>query len=563
MKKLANMFTGSNRIYTVVFGIMLAITFYKCYQTTHDLNWAYDTDFDRDMAFIHGNLEGNFGKDPNYLGQWLWYNPLLFSIETFIVKVTGLPANVVVTRAGVYLNMLAPLAFLAMLLVFFDKKIALGGMLAFLFLSAGKIPGWCGATYSPWLYPVCFVQFIFYLNLIFFYKAYSTGRLSWFLILGLGLGLSFLGHLAPTFIAILIITGIMISGLIQSIRRKDRVSLIKIARQTSVCAVSFLIAASPLLYYLAAKYHMHYVNRSPFEFQDNLTNVFYMGGIVKRNFSLALMVSLVGLWWFNHFFRQPLIRRIIMSWFVISLFLYLYSSLIPMISRRFHIFLPGTVPAFHYFFYLKSVQSVFFPFGLIFLLKELWKWVYVHREKYRSFLNMIRANGRYYALGILLIVVLDLPFYVNRDDFKMMRELAIERASNTDKIDIYNYIMEHIPSNQVILCEEEASAFPVMATERKMVSNFSTFSNPFTSYENREHDRCDMLDYLIKGEPAYAARLFGQYHVNYVLLSAANAVVLKQKKFLPGKLVYENHGYLILSVNDYFSSVINPILPRD
>ena len=96
-----------------------------------------------------------------------------------------------------------------------------------------------------------------------------------------------------------------------------------------------------------------------------------------------------------------------------------------------------------------------------------------------------------------------------------------------------------------------------------MVSNFSTFSNPFTSYENREHDRCDMLDYLIKGEPSSAAHLFGQYHVNYVLLSTANALVLKQNRPLPGKLVYENHGYVILSVNDYFSSVINPILPRE
>ncbi len=557
------MFAGSNKIYTAVFGIMLCIACYKCYQTTHDLNWAYDTDFDRDIAFIHGNLEGNYGKDPNYLGQWLWYNPLLFSIETFIVKVTGLPANVVVTRAGVYLNMLAPLAFLAMLLVFFDKKIALGGMLAFLFLSAGKIPGWCGATYSPWLYPVCFVQFLFYLNLIFFYKAYSTGRLRWFLILGLGLGLSFLGHLAPTFIAILIISSIMLSALIQSIRKKDREALLKITRQTTVCAISFLVAASPLLYFLASKYHMHYVNRSPFEFQDNLTNVFYMGGIVKRNFSLAFMVSLVGLWWFNHFFRQSLIRRIIMNWFLISLLLYLYSSLIPLISRRFQIFLPGTVPAFHYFFYLKSVQSVFFPFGLIFLLKEFWKWIYGHRERYRRFLDMIRANSRYYALGILLIMLMDLPFYVNRDDFVVMRAMAIERASNTDKIDVYNYIMENIPSSQVILCELEASAFPVMATERKMVSNFSTFSNPFTNYENREHDRGDMLDYLIKGEPVNAVRLFGQYHVNYVLLSTGTALVLKLKKSLPGKLIYENHGYIILSLNDYFSSVINPILPRE
>jgi hypothetical protein len=47
------------------------------------------------------------------------------------------------------------------------------------------------------------------------------------------------------------------------------------------------------------------------------------------------------------------------------------------------------------------------------------------------------------------------------------------------------------------------------------------------------------------------------------LLSTANALVLKQNRPLPGKLVYENHGYVILSVNDYFSSVINPILPRE
>ncbi len=557
------MFAGNNKFYTAAFLIMLGIAFFKCYQTTHDLNWSYDTDFDRDMAFIHGNLEGNFGKDPNYLGEYLWYNPLLFSIETVIVKWTGLPVNVVVTRAGAYLNMLAPMAFLAMLLVFFDKKIALGGMLAFLFLSAGKIPGWCGASYSPWLYPVCFVQFIFYLNLIFFYRAFSTGKLSWFLILGVGLGFSFLGHLAPTVIAVLIIGFIMLSAIIQSVRKNDWVSLTKAGMQTAVCVISFLITASPLLYFLAGKYHMHYVNRSPFELQDNLTNIFYLGGIVKRNFSLSLVVSLVGLWWFYQFFHKSLIRKIVLSWFSASMLLYLYSSLIPVLSRRFHIYLPGTVPTFHYFFYLKSVQSVFFPFGLIFLMRELWNWLYMHGTRLRPLLNRWKSQSGYFVVAVLVIMLMDLPFYVKKDDFTLMRDLAIQKSADKNKIGVYDYITGHIPSNRVILCEIENSAFPVMATERKMVSNFSTFSNPFTNYENRERDRTNMLSYLLSGEPAAASDLFEEYRVNYILLSTEKASLLKQKRGLPGKIVYENPGYLILSVNDYFSSVIKPILPRE
>src|ERR1700704_2737020 len=93
---------------------LLALAFFQCYRITHDLHWAYDTDFDRDMAFIRNSLEGKYGKDPNYVGEYLWYNPLLFSIETFLVKITGLPINVLIVRAGIYFNVLGPIAFAIM-----------------------------------------------------------------------------------------------------------------------------------------------------------------------------------------------------------------------------------------------------------------------------------------------------------------------------------------------------------------------------------------------------------------------------------------------------------------
>jgi hypothetical protein len=93
---------------------MLIIAFIQCFRTTQDLTWPFDTDFHRDMAFIHGTLDGHFGQDPTYAGQFLWYNPMVFSIEAMLVRITGLPMNIIVTRAGLYLNLLGPLTFFLM-----------------------------------------------------------------------------------------------------------------------------------------------------------------------------------------------------------------------------------------------------------------------------------------------------------------------------------------------------------------------------------------------------------------------------------------------------------------
>ena len=104
MAGLKNLQIKNHAGYILAIIILLAIAFFQCYRTTYDLHWAYDTDFSRDMAFIQNSLDGHFGKDPNYMGEYLWYNPLLFSIETAIVRISGLPINVVVTQAGAYLN---------------------------------------------------------------------------------------------------------------------------------------------------------------------------------------------------------------------------------------------------------------------------------------------------------------------------------------------------------------------------------------------------------------------------------------------------------------------------
>ncbi|HEX4850337.1 MAG TPA: hypothetical protein VFV08_05995, partial [Puia sp.] len=194
-----------NRIYFIIaFVVLIFIAFFQCYNITKDLIWAAEPDFDRDISYVQSVLDGQFGKDPSYSGAYLWYNPLLFSIETIIVKITGLPIHLVVTRAGIYLNLLGPVFFVIMMVILFDYRVALAALLSYLFLSAGDIPGWAVATYSPWLYPVNFAQFLFYQSIIFCYFAFARERYIWFIILGTTIGACFLGHTAPAVLIILI-----------------------------------------------------------------------------------------------------------------------------------------------------------------------------------------------------------------------------------------------------------------------------------------------------------------------------------------------------------------------
>ena len=355
--------------------IMLLIAFSQGYKTTHDLHWAYSIDFDRDMAFIQGNLDGNFGKDPSYLGEYLWYSPLLFSVEGIIVKFFGLAPNIVVTQAGIYLNLLAPVAFVMMMLVLFDFEIAMSALLSFLFLASGNILSWGTATYSPWLYPVCFIQFLFYLNIVFLYKALSTQRYVWFVLLGSCTGLAFLGHLAPAVIIILMAALLQVNNIVKTIKPNNLPGLRKYLYQSIVMVFTFLVVASPILIVIYGKYKMHYINREPFEFNTGIFTLKSVGAMIKANLNLTFLVSLAGAFLFYKKLGNKIIRLIITCWLLVCLFMYGYTSLVPYLDHRLHTHLPVTVPSFHYFFYLKALESVFFGIGLVGLLNNIVRWL--------------------------------------------------------------------------------------------------------------------------------------------------------------------------------------------
>ena len=542
MQGLNEFQTKNKTVYILACITLLLIAFFQCYYVSHDLNWSYDVDIHRYMSYVQGNLYGHFGQDPNFTGAYLWYNPLLTLAETAIVKITGLPVHLVMTRAGLYLNLLSPIAFIFMMLVVSDFKVSLASLLSYLFLASGAIPCYYAATYSPWLYPVCFAQFLFYLNIILCYKAFSTQKYIWFFVLGTFIGISFLAHTAPTILIILIMASIQLRDVVSAVKQRDFSLIKKYVGQGLATFVPFVIASLPLTYYIVGKYHMHFLNRMPFEYVDGMFIVHNFREMIRENLSVSFVVSVIGFIWFYKKFHQVLIRKIILNWLVISVIMYIYATAVATADNQFNFHLPGTVPSFHYFYYIKALQSVFFGFGFVFLISPVLKWI-------EQLINRKSGSGNFashfFIVSVLLCAIIYLPFYQNRYDFVFFREQNIIKEKDKDGIETYNYILQNIPEDKVILCEEKTSIFPVMPTARKMVSIGITFSNPYLEFSSRENDRNNMVAFLRKGQPLSASSLFDKYNVGFVLLKNLGQENDKTADLLHSQIVFRNSTFTI------------------
>jgi hypothetical protein len=527
--------------------IMILAAFIQCYRVSHDLIWYYDTDVPRDMSYVQQILYGGFGKDPNYAGEFLWYNPLMSVLQAGVVKITGLPIHVVIVRLGTYLNLLAPLSFFTMLLMMLDFRIALAGLFSFLFLASGVIPGFYAATYSPWMYSGVFMQFIFYINVALCYQAFNTQKSGWFIALGAGIGFGFLGHTAPTVLIILLLISLQGSKMLKALKMKDTVLVKKLVLQSLAVFIPFIILSFPFLYYIIGKYHMHFENRKPFEYVDTIFIWRNYKDMVRQNLSVSFIISAIGFIWFYKKFEQPLIRKILLNWFWIAMIMFFYSTLVGSLDEHTNIHLPGTVPSFHYFFYLKALQSVFYGFGLFILLGPVITWI-----SNKIFQDQTRPTEKttvnlFIAL-VLLCGIIYFPIYQKRYDFVFFRNLCLEKAKETGRIQVYFFVRDHIPADQVFLCEENTSQFPVMATARKMVSISITFSNTYVNFMERENARNNMLSYLRNGQPSDAMDLFKKYAVNYILLTNSELPKYKNLLLFPATVCYRNDEYTIFHV---------------
>ena len=199
----------------------------------------------------------------------------------------------------------------------------------------------------------------------------------WFIILGAFIGLSFLGHSAPAILIIFIIISLQVQKVFGAIKDKELCAIKTYVLQGIFTFIPFIIFAFPFLYYVYGKYHFHFINRIILQCAPGVFARKETFELLKLNVTFSLLIASIGFVWFYFKFEKGVLRKIIWNWLIIAAFMYLYESAVPTADKILHINLPDTIPAFHYFFYLKTLQSVFFAFGFMYLFN----WVIGLKEK--------------------------------------------------------------------------------------------------------------------------------------------------------------------------------------
>lgn len=532
MKAISKFFIKNQHFILLL--VLIVFAFIRTRESYNGLSYGCDQDSYRDLSNVRSLFEGNFGKDPSYIGEYLWYNPLIAFIEAGLIKLTGISPLLVVTQGGLFLNILSVLLFYLMVSYLFNSSMAIAATASFLFFTSGNIPSFGSATYSPWLYPQNFMQTIFYFGVICCCRAFTNPGYLQFLIAGAIAGLAFLGHTAPTLILLFITSGFFLKKIVYALKNKLPHEVAKFVKYGFIFSTAFIIISLPLTYFVIGKYKLQMVNTITYEFNDDLFNWFNFFTLVKENISFTLPFVIIGCYYLLYKFEGNNIKRsVLLLWLCACIVFFIYASAIVIIRVKWDLQLPGLVPPFHFFFYLKALQSVLFGIGLIYLIQLAF------RKIKKSDLNSERLSVCT-TLLVFIISLLYSPVYSQRQDFYFMREYGLKQSSSTGEIEIYHWLLDKSSINDVVVCDEDFACFPVMATGRKMVAVMATMSNPYVSYVKRDADRNLILNSLHSGNVDETKKLLTVYSVKFILLENGkikNETIL-QNTF--GKPIFKN-----------------------
>ena len=520
----------------MILALMCGVAFAQGIRATGDLDWPVgDEDLYRDIAHAQTILNGDYWADPFYRDEMLWYNPLTPTLVATAARMMDLPVPVAYTRMGAYLNLLAPLSFCALVCVFFGKWTAIAATFGFLFVVSNTEPSWSSATYSPWLFAASFAQSLFYVTLLTYRQALHVQRTRWYLLVGVLLGLTFLGHTAPAIILGSVIGLMTLQATAQSLRH-ERLSggLWRHIGHFEIITVAALIVSAPFLYSILGHYGLRIVNDSPVNWIDHDLLLSNFGSFINRNLSGGLLIALVGIGLIDLVWRQPkrIERKLLLLWLLVTVGFIAFGYVRQALEQR-QIVLSGVVPGFHFLFYFRAAEAVLFGLGLVAsarfsmgLLRRAGLWLSRHLS--------VSTPTRLWGEGVVLIPVMLVvwasvyPTHATRDDFVKYRLMAQQREQEIDKTNAFNWIRAHTQPTDVILATDHWGMFVVGAAGRKVVAVSPFFSNPYVAWDSRASDRDLMLRQAQTGDADGFEELAKKYHVRYVVVSGDRAQAIEQ-----------------------------------
>jgi len=528
-------------ICTALAVFLIALAFAGGHRATSDLTWPPYMDFDRDASFAQSILDGHYGEDPLYRGEVMWFTPLVFSIEAYAVKATGVSIQVFQAQAGAFLNLLGPIAFFLMVWRMFNPLVAVVALWAQLYLLPGQEPGWAVATYSPWLLPMMFSQGLFYLMVIALLGSIRTSAWPVWTAMGAGAGVLFLAHAAPAMLLVGMVAIHLVRAMFTAWRAGDRASLLAHVKCSIASAAAFIVITLPLTWYVVGYYGLDQVNRIPTAYTYTPLSLRHLKLFLFHNVSLFNLIAVIGV---VALFRGKGLaaRPVVRAWVLLALFLGLFGYMAVVLGLHFGIQLPTSVPAFHFYFYLKAALAIGFAHIVVRSVERAWK--YLHGK--HDVRGITIGTTWTLAAVVLLQTVLGYPAYANRPDLAGTRQQCLVRMANTGATDMCYFMRDRLPWEAVVLCDDDLSLLVLTPSARKTVATNASMANPYVLPAPREQAREGMLAGLKAPAPGMSI-LLDAYDVSYLLIRNGEAEQYPERARWFPHLVHQNEGYLLYS----------------
>ncbi len=501
----------------LAFFVLVAIALINGIRTTAGVAWPYDLDQFRDIGMAQAILDHRYGTDHLYLGETIWYNPLTSAIAAAISSATGIAPPFIVTQAGAYLNLFAPIAFYILVTYLFDRLVALAAVAAFLFSPIGDAPSWAAATYSPWVFSQNLAQGFFYLTLVAYGKAIGSKQWRWHLIVGILLGITFLGHTAPAAIlGVIILVGLMMNSAAQSELQVRSALFLKVVPLLLILTVAFIVSL-PFTFSILFHYHLKILNPVPGNWIYGPLAIEKLSDFLRGYLSWVSAIAAVGL-------VVLICRRsarpgkiALFTWLMICCAALALNEVQQLTSPRLHLMF---VPAHHFLFYLRAIEGILFGVGLVWGCRLLARGLASLFRKRPDQLDHFRrpAETGVVALAIVVFLVLVYPRYRARFDFTNARSQAVSFAERKAYLDAYRWILSNTKPVDVFLSlNGDLDLSIVGPADRKVfVTAQAEFSNPYVDWNYRFNAASQVVDKLTSA-PSDALAALTANGVNYII----------------------------------------------
>ena len=478
-----------------VAAVMLAIAFARGVAVTHDLDWPNDPDLYRDIAQAQTILDGSFLDDPHYLGETIWYSPLVPSIVAALQWTTGGTLHVLETRAGAYLNLLGPIAFYLLVVTLFGRWTAVVALAIFLFCSGDPGPSYASSTYSPWLFVANFVQAFYYATMIVLYRAVHSERLAHFAIVGVLLGLTFLGHTAP---AVLLGGMVSLYAAVMALRSagsNDWRGVWRALERFALVVALALLVSTPYVLSIAGHYHLKIVNQYPTFWiypEMELSNLqAFLAERAARSIVPALLVGVVA---FATTSAWPQARAGVVASTGLALAGVVYSYVWQYQLEHGSTW-PSVVPGFHFLRYFSAGEAIIAAYGVAAMGSACA--AFAARRAAAAWWPPVLRRAVPAALACVLVGV-SYPAYASRIDLTGYRNQAQRMFSGPDFDDLFRWVRERLTPEDVVAAPENLALSLVGPAGRKVLAVERFFSNPYVDWQTR-HINLDALYYGLDG----------------------------------------------------------------